>query len=198
MGSARGATRIQSCVDAADLRYRNAAIVKATSLHKGILAQRGIDYLAMAWFKREKRPIENPTPVDERRVRTEGLWTKCSSCGAIIWKKDLETNWEVCPKCDHHFRLSARRRLDLLLDDARWIEHDTELIVELDPSALSPNTEGIRHPPQRRAEKAWHEGRNPYRRRQSQRPARRLLFDGVRFHRRVDGSRRWRKSRTSH
>src|SRR5580700_3954342 len=81
----------------------------------------------MAWFKREKRPIENPTPVDERRVRTEGLWTKCSSCGAIIWKKDLETNWEVCPKCDHHFRLSARRRLDLLLDDARWIEHDTEL-----------------------------------------------------------------------
>ena len=71
--------------------------------------------LAMAWFKREKKPIENPTPVDERRVRTEGLWTKCNSCGAIIWKKDLEANWEVCPKCDYHFRLGARRRLDLLL-----------------------------------------------------------------------------------
>jgi acetyl-CoA carboxylase carboxyl transferase subunit beta len=81
----------------------------------------------MAWFKREKRPIENPTPVDERRVRTEGLWTKCSSCRAIIWKKDIEANWEVCPKCDQHFRLGARRRLELLLDDEAWTEHDAEL-----------------------------------------------------------------------
>ncbi|HWF38436.1 MAG TPA: acetyl-CoA carboxylase, carboxyltransferase subunit beta [Candidatus Acidoferrales bacterium] len=81
----------------------------------------------MAWFKREKKPIENPTPVDERRVRTEGLWTKCSSCRAIIWKKDIEDNWEVCPKCDQHFRLGSRRRLDLLLDDGNWIEHDAEL-----------------------------------------------------------------------
>jgi acetyl-CoA carboxylase carboxyl transferase subunit beta len=81
----------------------------------------------MTWFKREKRAIENPTPVDERRVRTEGLWTKCSACRAIIWKKDLESNWEVCPKCDHHFRLGARRRLELLLDDGQWVEHDREL-----------------------------------------------------------------------
>ena len=81
----------------------------------------------MAWFKREKGAIENPTPVDERRVRTEGLWIKCSACRAIIWKKDLEANWEVCPKCEHHFRLGARRRLDLLLDDGQWTEHDAEL-----------------------------------------------------------------------
>jgi acetyl-CoA carboxylase carboxyl transferase subunit beta len=81
----------------------------------------------MAWFKREKKSIENPTPADERRVRTEGLWIKCSSCRAIIWKKDLEANWEVCPKCGHHFRLDARRRLDLLLDDERWTEHDADL-----------------------------------------------------------------------
>jgi acetyl-CoA carboxylase carboxyl transferase subunit beta len=81
----------------------------------------------MAWFKREKKPIENPTPVEERRVRTEGMWTKCSSCRAIIWKKDLESNWEVCPKCDHHFRLGARRRLELLLDDQQWNEHDSDL-----------------------------------------------------------------------
>ncbi len=80
----------------------------------------------MAWFKREKKPIENPTPVDERRVRTEGLWTKCNSCRAIAWKKDIEANWEVCPKCDHHFRLGARRRLDLLLDGV-WTEHDADL-----------------------------------------------------------------------
>jgi acetyl-CoA carboxylase carboxyl transferase subunit beta len=82
----------------------------------------------MAWFKREKSAIQNPTPVDERRVRTEGLWTKCNSCRAIIWKKDLETNWEVCPKCEHHFRLGARRRLDLLLDEEPWTEHDADLL----------------------------------------------------------------------
>jgi len=82
----------------------------------------------MAWFKREKSAIQNPTPVDERRVRTEGLWTKCNSCRAIIWKKDLESNWEVCPKCEHHFRLGARRRLDLLLDEEPWTEHDADLL----------------------------------------------------------------------
>ncbi|HXJ18506.1 MAG TPA: acetyl-CoA carboxylase, carboxyltransferase subunit beta [Candidatus Polarisedimenticolia bacterium] len=90
----------------------------------------------MTWFKREKRPIENPTPVDERRVRTEGLWTKCSSCGAIIWKKDLESNWEVCPKCEHHFRLGSRRRLELLLDAEPWTEHDAEL-ASSDPLRFS-------------------------------------------------------------
>jgi acetyl-CoA carboxylase carboxyl transferase subunit beta len=81
----------------------------------------------MAWFKREKKPIENPTPVEERRVRTEGMWTKCSSCRAIIWKKDLEANWEVCPKCDHHFRLSSLRRLEMLLDDEVYTEFDADL-----------------------------------------------------------------------
>ena len=81
----------------------------------------------MAWFQREKKPFDNPTPVDERRVRTEGLWTKCGSCRAIIWKKDLEANWEVCTKCEHHFRLGARRRLELLLDDETWTEHDADL-----------------------------------------------------------------------
>ena len=81
----------------------------------------------MTWFKRDKKPIENPTPVEERRVRTEGMWTKCTACHAIIWKKDLEANWEVCPKCEHHFRLGARRRLELLLDEEPWIEHEPEL-----------------------------------------------------------------------
>jgi acetyl-CoA carboxylase carboxyl transferase subunit beta len=81
----------------------------------------------MTWFKREKKSIENPTPVEERRVRTEGMWTKCGSCRAIIWKKDLESNWNVCLKCDHHFRLGARRRLELLLDDERYDEFDADL-----------------------------------------------------------------------
>src|SRR6202040_3764190 len=81
----------------------------------------------MAWFKREKKPIENPTPAEERRVHTEGMWTKCNSCRAIIWKKDLEANWEVCTKCEHHFRLSSRRRLEMLLDEEPWTELDPDL-----------------------------------------------------------------------
>jgi len=81
----------------------------------------------MAWFKREKKPIEQPTPPEERRVRTEGMWTKCDACRQIIWKKDLEANWNVCPKCQHHFKLGAVRRLELLLDDAHWTEHDGDL-----------------------------------------------------------------------
>ncbi len=81
----------------------------------------------MAWFRREKKPVEQPTPPEERRVRTEGMWTKCEACGQIIWKKDLETNWNVCPRCQHHFRLSAVRRLELLLDDGQWVEQDGAL-----------------------------------------------------------------------
>ena len=80
----------------------------------------------MAWFKREKKSIEQTTPPDERRVKTEGLWIKCANCRAIVWKKDLESNSNVCPKCEHHFRLTARQRLDLLLDGP-WIEHDAQL-----------------------------------------------------------------------
>ena len=81
----------------------------------------------MAWFKREKKPIDQPVPPDERRVRTEGMWTKCDSCRQIIWKKDLDANWQVCPKCQHHFKLPAVRRLELLLDDGHYTEHDAAL-----------------------------------------------------------------------
>jgi acetyl-CoA carboxylase carboxyl transferase subunit beta len=80
----------------------------------------------MAWFKREKKRIDQPTPPDERRVKTEGLWTKCEKCRAIVWKKDLDANWRICLKCQHHFRLSATQRLELLLD-SRWVEHDAAL-----------------------------------------------------------------------
>jgi acetyl-CoA carboxylase carboxyl transferase subunit beta len=80
----------------------------------------------MVWFKRKKKAIEQPTPPDERRVKTEGLWIKCPGCRTIVWKKDLESNARVCPKCQHHFRLNAKQRLELLLD-GRWIEHDAHI-----------------------------------------------------------------------
>lgn len=67
----------------------------------------------MAWFKREDNEI-----VNERRktVRTEGLWIQCGNCRQAIFKKDLEDNFNVCPKCGFHFRIDARQRIDLLLD----------------------------------------------------------------------------------
>ena len=43
----------------------------------------------------------------EKRVRTEGLWLKCEKCGQIVWRKALEDNFQVCPKCGHHGRLDA-------------------------------------------------------------------------------------------
>jgi acetyl-CoA carboxylase carboxyl transferase subunit beta len=85
----------------------------------------------MAWFKREKKSIEQTTPPDERRVKTEGLWIKCEACRAIVWKKDLEANWNVCPKCQFHFKLDSTKRLELLLD-GKWTEHDASM-VSTDP-----------------------------------------------------------------
>jgi acetyl-CoA carboxylase carboxyl transferase subunit beta len=82
----------------------------------------------MAWFKRDKDSIQSPVPPEERRVRTEGMWEKCPACRRIIWRKDLESTWQVCPKCDYHFKLGATKRLELLLDDGRWTEHDAGLV----------------------------------------------------------------------
>jgi acetyl-CoA carboxylase carboxyl transferase subunit beta len=74
----------------------------------------------MSWFKRENGEYE-PDPGDEgrdagRNVRTEGLWIKCPGCRQTIWKADLEANLNVCPKCQHHFKMSARERIELLLE----------------------------------------------------------------------------------
>ena len=85
----------------------------------------------MAWFRREKTKIEAPPP-DERKVQTEGLWLKCEGCRNIVWKKDLEASLNVCPRCSHHYRIGARRRLEHLFDDGRYTEHDAGL-VSTDP-----------------------------------------------------------------
>jgi len=77
----------------------------------------------MAWFKRDKKSIEQTTPPEERRVRTEGLWMKCESCRTIVFRKDLEANLHVCPKCQFHFKMGAKQRLEMLLD-GRYTEHD--------------------------------------------------------------------------
>ena len=85
----------------------------------------------MSWFKRDKKSIDPVTPPEERRVRTEGLWMKCESCRAIVFRKDLEENLFVCPKCQFHFRVNAKKRLELLFD-GKWTEHDAGM-VSTDP-----------------------------------------------------------------
>jgi acetyl-CoA carboxylase carboxyl transferase subunit beta len=79
----------------------------------------------MAWFKRTTTDLEAPA---EKRVRTEGLWIKCEGCRQVIWKKDLDANLNVCPKCDRHFRINAEQRLDLLMDDAQYEVFDDDLM----------------------------------------------------------------------
>ncbi len=78
----------------------------------------------MSWFRREKKPLPS---LPDKHVRTEGLWVKCESCRNIIWKKDLEENDNVCPRCEHHFRIGSAKRLEMLLDGGPWEELDANL-----------------------------------------------------------------------
>ena len=59
----------------------------------------------------------------------EGLWRKCAKCGAFLYRPELELNLDVCPKCEHHMRLKARRRIDLFLDS----EGREEIAADLEP-----------------------------------------------------------------
>ncbi len=83
----------------------------------------------MSWFKREKPDAEKLPQIGngERRVKTEGLWQKCEGCRQIIWKKELEANWNVCPKCGAHSRVDAATRLRILLDGGEYREFDAGL-----------------------------------------------------------------------
>jgi acetyl-CoA carboxylase carboxyl transferase subunit beta len=85
----------------------------------------------MAWFKKTRKPMASSTVEKPSRV-PEGLWVKCPGCAQLIYNKDLEQNVNVCPKCTHHFRISAADRLKALFDDSEYTEHFTNL-VSTDP-----------------------------------------------------------------
>jgi acetyl-CoA carboxylase carboxyl transferase subunit beta len=81
----------------------------------------------MEWFKRIKKP-KFPRREQKKRVQTpEGIWVKCNKCKEIIYKKEVIKNLHVCPKCEYHFRLSGRDRLDLLLEE--WSELDRGILA---------------------------------------------------------------------
>ncbi|HEX4750467.1 MAG TPA: acetyl-CoA carboxylase, carboxyltransferase subunit beta [Bryobacteraceae bacterium] len=82
----------------------------------------------MAWFTRQKPSLESePAKDSEKSVKTEGLWQKCEACGQIIWRKAVEENLQVCPKCGHHFRLNATERLQQLFDEGEYVSFDSNL-----------------------------------------------------------------------
>jgi acetyl-CoA carboxylase carboxyl transferase subunit beta len=83
----------------------------------------------MAWFRKTKKP--KPIRIDRPRSNVpEGLWVKCEGCKEIVYSRDLDRNLRVCPKCEYHFRIDARTRIALLLDD----EEPRELFAGVSPT----------------------------------------------------------------
>ena len=149
----------------------------------------------MAWFKRDKKSIEQSTPPEERKVRTEGLWVKCESCRTIVFRKDLEANLLVCPKCQFHFKMNAKQRLEMLLD-GRWTEHDARM-TSTDPLKFVDTKPYATRLKEARKKLGMNdaiitaEG-------QLARPSGGVLRDGVQFHWRVDGRGRRREGHARH
>ena len=77
----------------------------------------------MAWFRKDKSGLA----PQERKNIPEGLWTKCESCGEIVYSKKMEELLWVCPNCDFHFRISSQKYINLLLDDGDLEEYDSQL-----------------------------------------------------------------------
>src|ERR1700690_1696042 len=79
----------------------------------------------MAWFKKGKEP-----KTDKKVKIPEGLWVKCDSCKEIIYKKEIDKNLKICPKCNYHFRISARERLSYIVDEGSFKEMDMGLFSD--------------------------------------------------------------------
>lgn len=77
----------------------------------------------MDWFKRKKETLQ---PVD-RKEMPDGLWVKCDECGEIIYKKELDKKLHVCPKCDHHFRITSKQYIQILLDKNSFKEFNQNM-----------------------------------------------------------------------
>jgi len=73
--------------------------------------------MSLSWFEK-LMPTSIRTDSSTKRGVPEGLWTKCKSCNAVLYRAELERNLDVCPKCNHHMRIFGRRRLEIFLDDS--------------------------------------------------------------------------------
>jgi len=81
----------------------------------------------MSWLEKIPQKIQHVVGAVQKKNVPEGLWSKCDSCQSVLYKTDLESNAEVCPKCAHHNRIGARARLNQLLD----ADTKTELRIEI-------------------------------------------------------------------
>ena len=83
--------------------------------------------MSLSWFEK-LMPTSIRTDSSTKRGVPEGLWTKCTSCSAVLYRAELERNLDVCPKCNHHMRIFGRRRLEIFLDDSPTEEIGANLI----------------------------------------------------------------------
>lgn len=79
----------------------------------------------MAWLQKDKKAVAED--LEKRPKSAEGLWVKCNHCREIIYRKELDRNLKVCPKCDYHFPITVDERIGLLLDEGSFKEWDAEL-----------------------------------------------------------------------
>ncbi|MDI7259684.1 MAG: acetyl-CoA carboxylase, carboxyltransferase subunit beta [Thermodesulfobacteriota bacterium] len=85
----------------------------------------------MTWFKKKEEEKEEKERREDPKFSDE-LWLKCKSCNEIIYRKVVERNLQVCPKCNYHFQIPARKRIECLVDPDTFIEHDSD-ITSTDP-----------------------------------------------------------------
>jgi acetyl-CoA carboxylase carboxyl transferase subunit beta len=85
----------------------------------------------MTWFKKGEEEKEGKEKREELKG-SDQLWVKCNSCNAIIYRKVIEQNLQVCPKCNYHFQIPARRRIEYVADPGTFVEYDVDL-VSADP-----------------------------------------------------------------
>jgi len=83
--------------------------------------------MSLSWFEK-LMPASIRTDSSTKRGVPEGLWTKCTSCNAVLYRAEVERNLDVCPKCNHHMRIFGRRRLEIFLDDSPTEEIGANLV----------------------------------------------------------------------
>lgn len=77
----------------------------------------------MDWFKRSKPSLQ----AQNKKELPDGLWVKCENCGEIIYRKELDKRYHVCPKCDYHFRIGSDTYIKLLTDEGTWQEFNANI-----------------------------------------------------------------------
>ena len=87
----------------------------------------------MSWLDKIPQKIKRVVDSAQRKNVPEGLWSKCESCMTVLYKTDLDSNLEVCPKCAHHNRIGARDRLNQLLDQEDKTEKRVEIGANVEP-----------------------------------------------------------------